>query len=279
MSDGSGALTRVEISDEELQSLTNAIRQRYGIDFTNYEKKSLKRGFARVISKHNLETLLGLWSKVLKDREFILGMIDDLMVNLTELFRNPEIWVKIKQDILVRNRYGNGIDIWHAGCSTGEEIYTMALVLNDAGLLGSARTLATDLSTIALEKAKAGRYPDIIFRKYLSSFHRYFPGADVNKYFEVSEEEAVIRPAFKSHVTFQRHNLAQDTMHKKFDIIFCRNVMIYFDDALKMKVLTLFHQSLKPDGYFVIGYYDLLPDRSKDLFVLHDPVTRIYRRK
>lgn len=270
---------KAAISDEELASLTNAIKVRYGIDFTNYEKKSLKRGFARVISKYKLENLLGLWSKVLKDREFIIGIIDDLMVNLTELFRNPEIWVKIREDILAGNKYGNGIDVWHAGCSTGEEIYTMAFVLDDAGLLPRARTLATDLSATALEKAKAGSYPEFLFRKYVSSFKNYFPRVDINNYFDVSDENASVRQAFRKHVQFQRHNLVQDQMHRKFDIIFCRNVMIYFDDVLKMKVLRLFHDSLRPEGYFVIGYYDMLPEGHKELFTLYDPVTRIYRKK
>jgi chemotaxis protein methyltransferase CheR len=270
---------RVEISDEELQSLTNAIKLRYGIDFTNYERKSLKRGFARVISKHNLGSLLGLWSKVLKDREFILGMVDDLMVNLTEMFRNPEIWVTIRQKLLNNPQYQKGIDIWHAGCSTGEEIYTMAFVLNDAALLDKSKVLATDLSATALEKAKAGTYPEVIFKKYLASFKGNFPNVDINRYFEISAECSTVKPAFRSHISFQRHNLVQDAMPRKFDIIFCRNVMIYFDDALKMKVLSLIHSALKPDGFFIIGYYDMLPEKSKELFALYDPVTRIYRKK
>jgi chemotaxis protein methyltransferase CheR len=267
-----------EISDEELVALTNAIKLRYGIDFTNYEKKSLKRGFARIISKYELGSLVGLWSKVLKDKQFILGCIDDLTVNLTELFRNPEIWTKLKQDILPLFSSKGQIDMWHAGCSTGEEIYTMAFVLSDVGMLFKTKSFATDLSQVALDKAIAGSFPRILFHKYEASFQKYLPLVDINRYFEFEEQIVKVKPAFKRHIQFERHNLVQDPVNKKFDIIFCRNVMIYFDETLKMKVLKLFYESLAPGGFFIIGYYDMLPEQHKQYFKLYDPTTRIYRK-
>lgn len=267
-----------EISDEEFAALTNAIKLRYGIDFTNYERKSLKRGFMRIISKYELGSLVGLWSKVLKDKQFILGCIDDLTVNLTELFRNPEIWTKLKEDILPEFSAKHRIDMWHAGCSTGEEIYTMAFVLSDVGMLFKTRSYATDLSQLALDKAMKAAFPRILFRKYEESFQKYLPLVDINRYFEFEEESVKVKPAFKKHIEFERHNLVQDPVKKKFDIVFCRNVMIYFDETLKMKVLKLFYESLNPGGFFIIGYYDMLPEQHKQYFKLHDPTTRIYRK-
>lgn len=132
----SEAKVKKEMSDEELDSLTGAIKLRYGIDFTNYEKASLKRGFTRLIQKHDLESVIGLWSKIMNDRQFLQNNIDDLTVNLTELFRNPEIWIKLKDDILPKLKTKFKLDLWHAGCSSGEEVYTMAMVLQDQGLLG-----------------------------------------------------------------------------------------------------------------------------------------------
>lgn len=270
---------REEIGDEELQSLTTAIKTRYGIDFTNYESKSLKRGIARLITKHNLGSLLGLWAKIIKDREFFMSCIDDLLVNLTEMFRNPEIWVKIKQDLLEQLKSNSSIKIWHAGCSTGEEIYTMGIVLSHSKLYYKSEITATDLSTQAMAKAMEGVYPQLLWKKYLASFKTYFPDGNSDDYFKLNGDEIKINDSLKKNVTFQRHNLVQDRMVKKFNIVFCRNVMIYFDEVLKMKVLNLFHSCLEPGGFLIIGYYDMLPEQHKDLFTLYDATTRIYRKK
>lgn len=279
MSDIKDVSQRIEITDEELDALTTAIKTRFGIDFTCYEKKSLKRGFARLIARNDLGSLVGLWSKILKDKEFLIKYIDDLLVNLTELFRNPEIWLKIKDDILEKVRSKPIIHIWHAGCSTGEEIYSMAIVLKEQGLLLRTKALASDLSTTALETAKAGRYNKMLWKKYAASYCSYYPKGNPENHFTVTEDEICVNDNLKRHVTFLRHNLAQESMNQKFSIIFCRNVMIYFDEALKMKVLKMFYDSLVDDGFFIIGYYDMLPEASKDLFVLYDATTRIYKKK
>lgn len=279
MSDQSKQISeRVEITDEELNSLTTAIKTRYGIDFTCYEKKSLKRGFARLIARNELGSMVGLWSKILKDKEFLIKYIDDLLVNLTELFRNPEIWLKVKDDLLEKLKTKPVINIWHAGCSTGEEIYTMAIVLKEQGLIQKTKALATDLSTTALENAKQGSYNTMLWKKYAASYLNYYPKGDPSKHFTVTDNEIVVNNDLKSHVKFLRHNLVQDRMDRKYNLIFCRNVMIYFDETLKMKVLKLFYDSLEDDGYFIIGYYDMLPEASKDMFILHDATTRIYKK-
>lgn len=269
---------RVEITDEELNSLTTAIKTRYGIDFTCYEKKSLKRGFARLIARNELGSMIGLWSKILKDKEFLIKYIDDLLVNLTELFRNPEIWLKVKDDLLEKLKTKPVINIWHAGCSTGEEIYTMAIVLKEQGLIQKTKALATDLSTTALENAKLGSYNTMLWKKYAASYLNYYPKGDPGKHFTVTDNEIAVNNDLKNHVKFLRHNLVQDRMDRKYNLIFCRNVMIYFDETLKMKVLKLFYDSLEDDGYFIIGYYDMLPEASKEMFVLHDATTRIYKK-
>lgn len=273
-----GIPRRVEINDEELSALTNAIKTRFGIDFTSYESKSLKRGFARLIARHELGSLIGLWSKILHDREFLVSHIDELLVNLTEMFRNTEVWIKIKEDILEQLRSKPKLEFWHAGCSTGEEIFSMAIILKELRLLYKTKVLATDLSTAALEQAKKGRYTTLLWKKYAAAYSKCFPDTNPENHFLINENEFVIREELKKHISFQRHNLAQDKMTQKFDFIFCRNVMIYFDDTLKMKVLKLFYDSLEDDGYFIIGYYDMLPEQSKTLFRLHDATTRIYRK-
>ena len=267
-----------EISDAELDSLTNAIKTRYGIDFTNYEKASLKRGFVRLIQKQELENIMGLWVKIMKDKEFLIHYIDDLTVNLTELFRNPEVWMKIRDEILPKIRVNSELCFWHAGCSSGEEVYTMAIVLQDQGLLYKSRALATDLSSSILEQAKAGEYSQILMNKYEKTFKKYFPNGKLEDWFDASGEIFKIKSKYKNHIQFLRHNLVQDKMNEKFDIIFCRNVMIYFDDVIKMRALRLFHACLKKGGYLIIGYYDMLPIEYRSLFELYDSTTRIYKK-
>lgn len=268
-----------EISDAELDSITNAIKTRYGIDFTNYEKASLKRGFARLIQKQELGDIMGLWAKIMKDKEFLVKYIDDLTVNLTELFRNPEIWMKLKDDVLPQLQTNAKLDFWHAGCSSGEEVYTMAMVLQEKNLLYKSSALATDLSNTILEQAKIGLYSNVLINRYKKSCEQYCQKVKFEDFFDVGINESQIKEKYKKHIQFLRHNLVQEPMNKKFDVIFCRNVMIYFDDILKMKVLNLFHSCLKPGGFFIIGYYDMLPADHKNLFTLYDSTTRLYRKK
>jgi len=267
------------ISDEELEALMQAMKNRYGLDFTNYEKKSFKRSIVRLMMKHKIGSMLELWSKILKDKDFFLKGIDDLLVNLTELFRNPDAWIKIRDFILNDYDSNKGLKVWHAGCSTGEEVYTMSMVLDQKRMLNKTKALATDLSSIALSKAEKGVYSLLIMKQYLRPFMQYFPERKMEHFFDFKEKDAVIKQEYKNHVTFKRHNLVQDPMHEKFDIIFCRNVMIYFDETLKLKVLNLFKNSLNKGGYLIIGYYDIMPDKGKEIFEAYDVKTRIYKKK
>ena len=267
------------ISDEEIIALMQAMKGRYGLDFTQYEMKSLKRGIVRLMMKHKIQTMLELWSKILKDRDFFVKGIDDLLVNLTELFRNPDAWIMIRDEILIKFESKPRIDIWHAGCSTGEEVYTMGIVLEEKKMLQRSNLLATDLSSQALAKAVLGDYSLVLLQQYLKPFLKFYPNKKLEDYFDFNENHATIKSHYKTNVLFQKHNLVHDGMQRQFDIIFCRNVMIYFDEGLKVQVLNLFHQSLKKGGYLVIGYYDIMPDGGKELFDVYDIKTRIYSKK
>jgi chemotaxis protein methyltransferase CheR len=270
---------RLQISDEELTSFTLAVKTRYGLDFTNYEKKSLKRGLVRLIAKNDLKSMIGLWVKVLRDRGMIISYIDELLVNLTEFFRNYDLWQKLRDDVLPEIQHLTKLSFWHAGCSTGEEVYSMGIVLKEAFLLHKSEALATDLSSGVLAQAAEGRYNELIWNKCKTSYLFFNSKGNHKPYFRKEEKDYFVTSQLKQHVEFQRHNLVHDGMQRTFKIIFCRNVMIYFDDALKMKVLELFHDSLDNDGFFIIGYYDMLPYESKDLFTLYCPTTRIYTKK
>ncbi len=268
----------MEITDEELDAFTGAVKARVGLDFTNYEKKSLKRGLVRLMAKNECLSIKDLWVKMLRDKDMIAKYVDEILVNLTEFFRNVELWQKLRDDVLPKLNSCSKLTCWHAGCSTGEEIYSMAIVLKETFLLYKTQALATDLSAKALAKAIEGSYNNFLLPKYTAAYASYNPGGSVDKYLIKEANHFEIIPQLKKHILFQRHNLVTDEMDKKFKIIFCRNVMIYFDDVLKMNILKMFYNCLEDDGYFIIGYYDMLPNEAKSLFKLYCPITRIYTK-
>lgn len=191
---------RLYITDEELNAFTIAVKTRFGLDFTSYEQKSLKRGLVRLISKKELESMLGLWGKMLRDKTLIVSYIDELLVNLTEFFRNYDLWQKVKDEVLKKVGYQKELSIWHAGCSTGEEVYTMGMVLKERFLLHKSRVLATDLSAKALAQAISGGYNNLIWNKCAKSYALYNPKGNVERYFSKGEQRfEVIQQLKKKH--------------------------------------------------------------------------------
>ncbi|BDD01852.1 protein-glutamate O-methyltransferase CheR [Persicobacter psychrovividus] len=269
-------VTDHKISDEELKSLATAIKTRYGIDFTNYEIKSLKRGFGRLINKHQMTSLIDLWSAILKDKEFFLGCIDDLTVNLTEMFRNPEVWIFLQKLLKKKHSKQAKVKIWHTGCSTGEEVYSMYYIIHSLMLTFKSKVIATDLSPMALNTAKEGKYFGVQANKYARNFGKAFPKGDWSSIFEEIPTGIKIKDRIKRSIEFYTHNLTKDEFPEEVDIIFCRNVMIYFDNDLKSKVLIKFHKALKPNGLLVVGYYDMMPEGFQEFFHVYDNRTKIY---
>lgn len=267
------------ISEEEVKSLMTAMKKRYDLDFTNYETSSLCRGVTRLMAKHKISAPLDLWSRVLNDDDFFLNSIDDLMINLTELFRNPEAWVGVRKSVLENLKYKQNLKVWHAGCSTGEEVYTMAMILDDCGLLDRSDILATDLSKKALAQAQSGEYSIQLMNKYAKSFKKFFPKRILEDFFDLDTDIATIKLRYKRNVTYQQHNLVSCDMTDKFDIIFCRNVLIYFDGVLKQRIINFLESCLTEDGYLVLGFYDTIPQRVLEVFDVKDQSSRIYKKK
>lgn len=267
------------ITDEELQAINRAILLRYGIDFSNYEPQSLKRRMGRALQKFDIENIFVLWKIMLKDNDFIFKLIDEITVGLTELFRNPALWTYLKEEFDAKYASNPSLNIWHAGCSTGEEVYTMSIILYEIGLLLKTKIWATDLSGQAIKTAEEGIFAEDTFKSYAKNYQEYAPNKDLKQYFFRQHEFWQVFQTFKQHITFEQHNLTKDAVKDKYDVIFCRNVMIYFDEILKMRVLEKFYYALKDDGLFVIGYYDALPNGYEQLFQIHDVGNKIFRKR
>ena len=165
----------IVISDEELKSLTDAIQQRHGIDFSCYEPKSLKRRVVRALHIFKLNAVHELWIKILKDREFIYPFMDEISVGLTSMFRDPVLWKKLRH--LLNEEWSNktSLNLWHAGCSSGEEIYTMGIVLKESTFRKPVSALATDISNQAMETAKKGEYHSIKLEEYDKNYTQFNP--------------------------------------------------------------------------------------------------------
>lgn len=269
----------IVISDEELKSLTDAIQQRHGIDFSCYEPKSLKRRVVRALHIFKLNAIHELWIKILKDREFIYPFMDEISVGLTSMFRDPVLWRKmrhfLKHDLLKKNE----LSIWHAGCSSGEEVYTMGIVLRESGYGKPIKALATDISNQAMETAKKGEYHSMKMEEYDKNYLSFNPGSTLKKYYTEKNSSAFMDTSLIKHVTFEHHNLITGLFTKKFDVIFCRNVMIYFDNQAKQKLFDKFHQSLNPGGLFIIGFYDaVLPLIDPSKFKVIDMDAKIFQK-
>jgi chemotaxis protein methyltransferase CheR len=272
-------LEAIEMTDAEMNSLTEAIYKRHGVDFTCYEPKSLKRRLSRVLHVYKLSSSAELWMKILREPSFIHEMINELTVGLTSMFRDPTLWKHLRDKILPEFKNKPQLKIWHAGCSTGEELYTMGIVLEDTGLLQKASSLASDINTKFMDEAKEGKYHKIKTVDYEQKFKEYNPHGTFQRYYTTNGNETHFDKKYIKHVDFKSHNLVTEKMNQKFDIIFCRNVMIYFDHATKIKLLNQFHECLNPGGYFIIGFFDsIMPLIDKEMYSFENLDLRIFRK-
>jgi chemotaxis protein methyltransferase CheR len=270
----------VIVTDEELKSLTDAIHQRHGIDFSCYEPKSLKRRVIRALHIFKLSAVHELWMRILKDRAFIYPFMDEISVGLTAMFRDPVLWKKVRH--LLNNELSakKELSIWHAGCSTGEEVYTMAIVLKESTYDKPVAVRATDISNQAMATAKAGEYNVMKLPEYEQNYVNYNPGGLLKKYYRQTSDVACMDTGLIRDVTFEHHNLITDSFGaNQYDIVFCRNVMIYFDGNAKRKLFDKFYASMTPGGLFIIGFYDaVLPLVDPTKFKVLDMDAKIFQK-
>lgn len=268
-----------EITEEEVKALAQVILTRYGLDFTCYEPKSLRRRIIRIMNVFNCPSVFELWKRVLKDPDFISSFVNEISVGMTSMFRDPVLWKNLRHKLVQDFSNQETINVWHAGCSSGEEVYTMGIVLKETNLHHRSKALATDINQDAISQAVKGKYHKIKMIENENNYREYVMAGDFSKYYTTSGNQALMDPALVSHVTFNYHNLITDPVLGKFDIIFCRNVMIYFDNDAKQRLLEKFYDALKPGGYFIIGFYDtmlsLLDDKK---FSLLDGEAKIFRK-
>ncbi len=238
----------------DLKRISELIYEKYNYDFRNYAMSSFRRRVVRILEVKKL-TPTNLLKKLVDSPPFIHEFVDELTVNVTEMFRDPAFWRVIRHEVLpaIRQRKKN-FAIWHAGCSSGEEVLTMSVILHEMGILGDVKIVATDLDSGVLQRAASGslslKNMEVNERNY-DSFGGHAGG--LNRYYQSQNGHAVFDPELVRHVSFAKHDLVLGEVFDRFDLILCRNVMIYFNQNLQNDVLKKFHESLLPHGYLSIG--------------------------
>jgi len=270
----------VTVSDEEVASLSQSILTRYGIDFTCYEPKSLKRRIVRLLLMNHYTSIHELWIRLLRDQTFIHTFLNEISVGMTSMFRDPFFWKHLQRLLNKNFSQSTNLSIWHAGCSTGEEVYSLGILLSETGLSQKSVAVASDINQNALEAARRGEYHKIGMIENAKNYREYNAYSDFAKYYtSVDGKYEKMDDKLIRHVTFSYHNLISDPFPGKYDLILCRNVMIYFDADAKLKLLQKFYDALLPGGYFVIGFYDtMLSMMDQNLFKAVDLDAKIFQK-
>jgi chemotaxis protein methyltransferase CheR len=243
-----------DIEIAEIKRLTQVIKEKYEYEFKDYAMSSFKRRIKRVIELYKFKSVEKLIDVLETNTDFFEEFISEITVNVTEMFRDPTFWKVLKEQIIPNILINhNKINIWHAGCSSGEEVYSMAITLREMGALDKARITATDIDAAIINKAKSGSYPLKNMELNQKNYQRYMGAFGMEKYYRESNNEAIMDKTLLENVTFRRHDLVQGAVFSKFDLILCRNVMIYFNQSLQNEVLNKLHESLYKYGYLAIG--------------------------
>lgn len=263
----------------EVELLLEAIYRRYGFDFREYAPASLKRRLWRRIREEKLESVAGLLERVLHDPQVMERLLLDLSVNVTAMFRDPSFYAAFRRRVVPHLRTYPFTRIWIAGCSTGEEVYSLAILLAEEGLYERTRLYATDINQVVLDQARTGVFPLDKMQEYTQNYIRAGGARSFSEYYVAKYEGALFSRTLLDNVVFAQHNLVSDRAFNEFHVILCRNVMIYFDRPLQNRVHELFYESLEPLGFLGLGHKESVrftphEDRYEEL----DRTERLYRK-
>jgi chemotaxis protein methyltransferase CheR len=269
-----------ELERVEIELLLEGIYRHYGFDFRSYAYASVRRRLWKRIEAEGLTNVSVLQARVLHEPQLMEKLLLDLSINVTAMFRDPGFYRAFRENVVPILRTYPFIRVWHAGCATGEEVYATAILLEEEGLYDRARIYATDLSVHALDRAKAGIFPLARMREYTASYQQAGGLRSFSEYYTANYEAALFDPRLRRNVLFAQHNLATDTSFSEFNLIFCRNVLIYFDRRLKARAFKLFADSFAPLGILCLGRRESI--RFTDVEEDYDEIDakeRIYRRR
>ncbi|HEX9130318.1 MAG TPA: protein-glutamate O-methyltransferase CheR [Gemmatimonadaceae bacterium] len=237
----------------EIELLLEGVFRHYGFDFRAYAYASIRRRLWKRVEEEGLASVSALQERVLHEPEMMEKLLLDLSINVTAMFRDPSFYVAFREHVVPMLRTYPFIRIWHAGCSTGEEVYSMAMLLREEGLYDRSRIYATDINEVVLKRAKAGIFPLERMQEYTDNYLRAGGQKSFSEYYTAKYGGALFDQSLTRNVVFSQHNLVTDRSFSEFNVILCRNVLIYFDKTLQSKVHSLFYDSLAMFGVLVLG--------------------------
>lgn len=270
----------VDIKRIEVNLLLEAIYQRYGYDFRQYSQASIQRRLLHHLTKTEFPTISDLIPKILHDEAFFTALFFDLSVTVTEMFRDPWFYLALRKKVVPFLKTFPFINVWQAGCATGEEVYSLAILLKEEGLYDRARIYATDFNDAVLEKAKARIYPLERIKEYSLNYQKAGGQKSLADYYRARYQSIIIDASLQDHITFANHNLATDGVFGEMHLILCRNVLIYFDRTLQNRVLSIFRDSLCYNGFLCLGSKETIRfSKAQRDFVEFVAKERIYQCK
>jgi len=268
-----------ELEELEIGLLLEAVYRRYGLDFRQYAQASLKRRLYRRLHAEGLETLSQLQDRLLHDPSCMERLLVDLSINVTSMFRDPSFYVTFREKVAPVLHTYPFTRIWCAGCSTGEEVYSLAILLQEEGLYDRTRIYATDINEHVLATAREGVFPLDRMKEYTQNYIRAGGERDFSEYYVAAYDNAQFSRALTENVVFAQHNLAMDRGFNEFNVIVCRNVLIYFDRALQDDVHGLFYESLGMFGILCLGHKESIRFTAhENAYEELDANEKIYRR-
>lgn len=270
------------ITQESIDKFHRAVKKYSDYDLTVYSEKSFRRRMDKLLSDRNT-TIDTITRQISEDPNFMEIIIQEITVNTTELFRDPKVWQTLKLRILKKLKYNKEINIWHAGSSTGQEVYSMLILLNEMNLLHKTNLYASDINQKAIDKAQKGEYAYRFNIEYIENYKQViqvnpynfeeFHNIPFTKYFEIDKANDTItaRDFLKNKVDYRKHDLIklENIYHKKFDLILCRNVLIYFIPEMQNALFRMFAENLVNKGYLILGAHESILGPEANLFIKH----------
>jgi chemotaxis protein methyltransferase CheR len=269
-----------DTSDLEISLLLEAIFRKYGYDFREYSQAHIRRRIMNRMAVSGFEDISQMQSKVLNDDTFASELLQDLSITVTEMFRDPVFYRSLRENVVPVLKTYPFIKIWHAGCATGEEAYSMAILLQEEGLYDRTTIYATDFNQMALNRAKDGIFSNKMIKEYTSNYQMAGGKESFSSYYTSNYDNVIMNHSLKKNIVWANHNLVTDSVFAEVNLILCRNVLIYFDKNLQNKVQTLFYNSLINGGVLCLGSKESL--RFSDIYEQYielDTKQRIFKKK
>lgn len=243
----------LEVKDDEVELLLAGLHEKYGYDFTSYSRASLKRRLNRLMSLERFPSFAEMHFHLLEDTSYLRTFIEEITVNVTEMFRDPSFFNYLRNKIIPVLATYPFIRIWVAGCASGEEAYSLAILIDEAKLLHKTLIYATDINPRVLDRAKSGIYALNLMQQYSENYILSGGKEEFSKYYIAKYDRVIFKERLRNKIVFSSHNLVSDRSFNSFQLISCRNVLIYFQTSLQNRVFDLFDDSLEPLGFLALG--------------------------